>query len=697
MDCSGGEGTGQPVGFAQLDFSQATVAYSNIGGLGPDTSAARALRLDNVGTNLDGSRLDLLVTNRSRYRVNNAPLNGIEGAFGRINVYIGTSVDLTMTFVAGGTDEPVTLDYVMLTFYDFDQGLQNTEVITMKSFQTYTLTSDTEIIPAGDVYSSTFTASVYGDGDDNPSDPKALTSAQARRSVAFTFSTVSSIELTFDSQGLGNGGRNFLFAGESFLLPGCPMPPAPPSPPPPPPPGLPAPPPGPPCRNTFEADAGTFNFATATLRHSNLGGLGPDTASPANLHFGRVGTLADGTQYDLVVTALSGYNFNNNELNGLTKNDTSNTNTGFGRINLLGPKPSTGLGLTYVDLEYCFVDSTTAEPVTPVLITFTLFDFDQPKPNNGRECLKIAGFEDYTLADNTEIVVTTSAQESGPTTFCGTQVGTGDDNPTDPDDLTPLQLSRSIAFTFSKKSCFYLTYSVSCCMNTGRNFLWAGESAVRPLCKSPPPLMPFYPAPPPAPPSPPPGASPPPPTPIIPIDAKPCRFDGENANLGRVGFADAVLRHTNLAGIGPDFSEPQSMRLDNVGFSRSGQPLSLDIVVLNNHINKYEAHNSMNNVLSSAKFGNINLKAPHENDGVDATYVDLSFCLLNQQTDEPHEMGSFQVCACTCHAQCRARAMHSAMHSAVCVPYTCPGRVHLVHAHPHFPDDLLRLRRGLGR
>ena len=643
LDCSGGEGTGLPA-FAQLDFTKATIAYSNLGGAGPDVGADQAIRLNNVGRNIDGSSLDLIVTSRGPYVANNARLNGVSGAFGQINVAIGSSVDLTLQFLRGNTNEPATLDYAMLTFYDFDKGSTNWEVLTMRNYQTYTLTADTEIIPAGTVASSTFTASVFGTGSDNPRDPRDLTPLQARRSVAFTFKGASSIDLTFSSQGTGSGGRNFLFAGESFQLPGCPTPPPPPTKAPSPPPSPPGPPPGPPCRSSEETTAGRFNFWTATLKHSNLGGRGPDTASPENIHFGRVGSLSDGTEYDLVVTALSPYDYNNNGLNGLTTDD-SGLNTGFGRMNLKGPRSPDPE--KHVDLSYCFVDSTTGAEVRPGLITFTLFDFDMPMPGQGRECLEISGFEDYTLGANTELTVGETLQ--GTTKFCATQVGIGGDNPADPDNLTPLQADRSVAFTFFRKPCFYLTYSIDCCMNTGRNFLWGGESAVRPLCKSPPPMQPppspspppiAHPDPPPSPPRPPPWTTPPPPTPLIPRDATPCRFEGEDANLGRLSFENARMRHSNLGGIGPDVDAPHSIRIDNVGFSRGREPLSLEVVALN----EYKANNiGLNRDLTRANFGNINMKAPGSGDGVDAFYLDLSFCLLNERTSQPVEMGTFQM------------------------------------------------------
>merc|ERR1719375_1244408 len=298
LDCSGGEGTGLPA-FAHLDFTKATIAYSNLGGAGPDIGRPENIRLNNVGKNTDGTPLDLIITSRGPYTANNVRLNGISGAFGQINVKIGTSVDLTMQFYRSNTDELATLDYAMVSFYDFDKGGTNWEVLTMRNYQTYTLTADTEIIPERTVESSTFTASVFGTGTDN-------------------------------------GGRNFLFAGESFQLPGCPTPPPPPIQAPSPPPSPPSPPPGPPCRSSEEEAAGRFNFKTATLKHSNLARKGPDNGAPENIHFARVGTLADGTSYDLVVTALSDYNYNNNELNGLTMRD--DINTGFGRMNLKGPR-----------------------------------------------------------------------------------------------------------------------------------------------------------------------------------------------------------------------------------------------------------------------------------------------------------------------------------------------------------------------
>ena len=68
-------------------------------------------------------------------------------------------------------------------------------------------------------------------------------------------------------------------------------------------------------------------------------------------------------------------------------------------------------------------------------------------------------------------------------------MGYGADNPSDPDALSDVQRSRSVALVFASTSCFELRYSVTCC-SSGRNFLFAGDSTVLPICSAPPPPPP---------------------------------------------------------------------------------------------------------------------------------------------------------------------------------------------------------------
>ena len=69
-----------------FDFSTSDLLYSNLGGLGPDTSAPKAIRfvgagsatyMDPITQVLKLIRFDLVLTNTSTYRTSQSSLNGI--------------------------------------------------------------------------------------------------------------------------------------------------------------------------------------------------------------------------------------------------------------------------------------------------------------------------------------------------------------------------------------------------------------------------------------------------------------------------------------------------------------------------------------------------------------------------------------------------------------------------------------------
>ena len=99
------------------------------------------------------------------------------------------------------------------------------------------------------------------------------------------------------------------------------------------------------------------------------------------------------------------------------------------------------------------------------------------------ECLRISGYDSYVVGEQTEIVV--SEKGDGTTQFCGSKYGYGDDNPNTPDSMTEEQKNRAVTLSFSDKACVTLRYSISCCITTGRNFLFGGSSrAMLPTCGS---------------------------------------------------------------------------------------------------------------------------------------------------------------------------------------------------------------------
>jgi len=85
----------------------------------------------------------------------------------------------------------------------------------------------------------------------------------------------------------------------------------------------------------------------------------------------------------------------------------------------------------------------------------SFFDLDMgPKAN---EKIRIAGFKAYYVSNETEINVT-SDEDGKFTTFAGTVEGTGADNPTDPDALTPLQKNK--AFTVEFEDILYADFEL---------------------------------------------------------------------------------------------------------------------------------------------------------------------------------------------------------------------------------------------
>ena len=107
-----------------LHFDSATVAYSNLGGAGPDSSRPPYLRLNGVATLADGSGVDLLVGTASTYTPFNTAGNGLKNGFGVVNVAVGSSVTLTFSFVASGSaEEAVELESFFFSLYDLDLGI----------------------------------------------------------------------------------------------------------------------------------------------------------------------------------------------------------------------------------------------------------------------------------------------------------------------------------------------------------------------------------------------------------------------------------------------------------------------------------------------------------------------------------------------------------------------------------------------
>lgn len=256
-----------------LDFANAEVVYSNLGGPGPPSGGEgppSGMRLGNVGTLSDGTVIDLEVTNTSQYRAWVSSASGLNpNKFGVVNLRAPGIVDLRFTFLNAATNAPLVLPRTHISFYDFDQdgrlpnGWQNDVRECMQArggITGTTLTANTQIeeyqldanaLIGGTPHENTYVRTIIaalgaenvwdtsdeattglfcstqdGAGPDNPTSPRALTRLQRSRSVMLTIEGVSSFEVRVSARARSwqraATGRNFLFAGNSNELPYCP-------------------------------------------------------------------------------------------------------------------------------------------------------------------------------------------------------------------------------------------------------------------------------------------------------------------------------------------------------------------------------------------------------------------------------------------------------------------------------------------
>lgn len=243
-----------------------------------------------------------------------------------------------------------------------------------------------------------------------------------------------------------------------------------------------------PCPPTFAGTVGEacisravrLDFFNSQLAHKNLGGLGPDEGS-MDMRYTRVGRK-DGRPFDLVVRNTSFYRSHNQGRNGLAGGD-----GGYGIINVKAGSA--------VDLHFSFEDSESKAPLVLPAFHFSFLDLDESRRT--KERLSIGGFENYTLDSETEVAVKPVA---GGAVFESTRVGFLCDNPRDPMTLGEVtckgqsvnQKRRAVTFLFSNVSGFDLNLEASCRKNCGRqggrNFLFAGSSALSYSCEEAPKL-----------------------------------------------------------------------------------------------------------------------------------------------------------------------------------------------------------------
>jgi hypothetical protein len=189
-----------------------------------------------------------------------------------------------------------------------------------------------------------------------------------------------------------------------------------------------------------------------------LGGSGPDEGD-AEIRFSNVATTS-GVSVDLVVTNRTRYDAHNPINNG-----ESNC---FGLINVKAPSS--------VDLSFRFVKTGTSESVTLPRSFFTVYDLDESKKGIKEAVTFTTAVSSYWLMETSELEPT--GDISGGLTFTSTTVGTGGDNPTNPETLGVEQENRAVTVEFDGVDEYVITFSAIGENGNGRNFMFAGHSSL---------------------------------------------------------------------------------------------------------------------------------------------------------------------------------------------------------------------------
>ena len=229
--------------------------------------------------------------------------------------------------------------------------------------------------------------------------------------------------------------------------------------------------------------------ATGSAAVENLGGVGPDTTSPAELRFAGVGSY-NGQTLDVVVTVFGDQPLIPPPPNrGLRYSGCGGVTNGFGRIAIHAG--------TVAQLRFSFQDSATGAEVSLPSFLFSMYDIEQ------HEVLQLSGLSSYYLAQPTTVLDLGACPSDSPlASSAGTRChsfGAPPEiidvpNAVSTSTLTDQQNAASITFEFHDRSSFDVLWGRN---ETGwqsntydRRFWFSFTSDTAPQCSSPPSLPP---------------------------------------------------------------------------------------------------------------------------------------------------------------------------------------------------------------
>jgi len=289
-----------------------------------------------------------------------------------------------------------------------------------------------------------------GTGADNPTDPLAMTALQLNSRISVTYKGKSGWTVMMGNSIL-KGGRNTLFGGRSENNCAC---------------------------------VGVSKWDVENnLKYNNLGGMGPVFTDPPELRYEKVlVTPWTNIVLDLVVTVAEGSTY---EVESTSKNGLWPTidpgHQQMGQINI-----KCGTQTTF---DFAFVETGTHTPYYLSNAFLSIYDLDERAHYDNYEYVKFPQpVTQWALTTPTEVLKT--GANNGTLMFRATQPGYLDDNPTDPEHLTGLQMARSVTIWKASASSFQATFGHWYEKGqsdkgkpvewSGRNFLFAGPGVYCP-------------------------------------------------------------------------------------------------------------------------------------------------------------------------------------------------------------------------
>lgn len=476
---------GKPTG---LNFHESSMAYSNLGGHGPDEGMSQGMLFKNVFANKQG--IDMLVSVTSPYFPVNVDENRMNGEFFGINVGPGATVSLKVSFLeqkseGEGEDGLTQAPEFIFTVAGVDE-LGGTggarQMINVSGSAAYAFTEDSDVLVVDNSSWAAFESDALADSK-APRHAYALDDELKKKSVSFFFTKTKEFTMSL-SVSNGADGRTFYFTAASSLVCDematcdeyeCPeywvkwekasdtycaadvcseedleT-----------------------CCEFMEPEAcaptETLLFPPDSLVHSNLAGKGPDFNAPESILYTNV-FPASGEMIYLNITTESHYICDNSSKNGL-----------HGEFSVVNVEAG-----SEVDLLFSFLTPKGKPFKLDYPFFFTVYDFDQQIDGGGKEQVTVSGYESYVVSNTTSVVISTDKRKR--TVFTSSAYGNESDNPVDPVALSQKELDKTVSIKFPRRTDHFSVTLGATTGFSGRNFEFTGYSTqacpVQDVCES---------------------------------------------------------------------------------------------------------------------------------------------------------------------------------------------------------------------